>query len=87
MGRPGLASDSDRRRFKMEYRLYSKAEGREDFNEKLAEYPILAEQDLYLLIDTETPATLRRVTAYLKRAATRRKTMRPRRRPSVSRTI
>ena len=66
---PGLASDSDRRRFKMEYRLYSKAEGREDFNEKLAQYPILAEQDLYLLIDTETPATLRRVTGYMKKSS------------------
>lgn len=62
---PSMQSDSDRRRIKMEYRLYSREDPPDDYQERLEEYPALEEMDLYLLIDTETAATLKRITGYM----------------------
>ena len=64
-----LKSDSDRRRIKLLYRLYTKDGDmdQEDFNEALKKYPYLENGELYILHGSSSD-TLKQVTRYMKDA-------------------
>jgi len=62
---PSLQSDLERRRIKLYYDLYSKDDPDDDFNAIASRYPVLNQQDLYVLTDAVDENIQKDISGYI----------------------